>query len=116
MKPLSPPLHGAIDYLAVLIFATAPTVIGLTGWPALLSYALAIIHLLMTVLTDFPAGAIRIVPVILHNWVERLVGPVLVIIGVLPLPGEAPNARLFFAVMGVVIFTVERLTAYRAAT
>ena len=72
MKPLSPPLHGAIDYLAVLIFAAAPTVIGLTGWPALLSYALAIIHLLMTVLTDFPAGAIRIVPVILHNWVERL--------------------------------------------
>src|SRR5258707_11329372 len=106
MKPVSPPLHGAIDYLAVLIFAAAPTLIGLMGWPALLCYALAFIHLLMTVLTDFPAGAVKMVPVVLHNWVERLVGPALVLIGALPLPGGAPNARIFFAAMGLVIFPV----------
>ena len=34
MKPISPTIHGAIDYLAVVIFAVAPAAIGLSGWPA----------------------------------------------------------------------------------
>src|SRR5580704_1592260 len=78
MKPISLTVHGAIDYLAVVIFAGAPAIIGLSGWPAALSYALAGIHLLMTLLTDFPAGVIKVIPIVLHQWVERIVGPVLV--------------------------------------
>ncbi len=116
MKPISLTLHGAIDYLAVLIFAAAPAVIGLSGWPAVLSYALAGIHLLMTLLTDFPAGVIKLVAVTLHNWVERTVGPVLIILALVPLNGATQNARIFFGIMGVVILTVERLTAYRSIT
>jgi hypothetical protein len=57
MKPISLTAHGAVDYLAVVIFAVAPAVIGLSGRPAVLSYALAGIHLLMTLLTDFPAAS-----------------------------------------------------------
>ena len=114
MKPISLSLHGAIDYRAVLIFAAAPAVIGLSGWPAVLSYALAGVHLLMTLLTDFPAGVIKVVAVTLHNWVERTVGPVLIILAFVPLNGATQNARIFFGIMGVVIFTVERLTAYRS--
>jgi hypothetical protein len=116
MKPISLTLHGAIDYLAVLIFAAAPTVIGLSGWPAALSYALAGVHLLMTLLTDFPAGVIKLVLVALHNWVERIVGPVLIILAFVPLNGATQNARFFFGTMGVVILIVERLTAYRPIT
>ena len=85
MKPISLTLHGAIDYLAVVIFVVAPAVIGLSGWPAVLSYALAGIHLFMTLLTDFPAGAIKLVPVALHKWVERIVGPVLIIFAFVPM-------------------------------
>jgi hypothetical protein len=51
MKPISPTVHGAIDYLAVVIFAGVPAVIGLSGRSAALSYTLAGIHLLMTFLT-----------------------------------------------------------------
>ena len=80
MKPISLTVHGAIDYLAVVIFAVAPAAIGLSGWPAALSYALAGIHLLMTLLTDFPAGVIKVIPIFLHQWVELIVGPVLVIL------------------------------------
>ena len=64
MKPISLTLHGAIDYLAVLIFVVAPAVIGLSGWPAVLSYALAGIHLLMTLLTIS-----RLEP---SNWLRSL--------------------------------------------
>jgi hypothetical protein len=111
MKPISPTVHGAIDYLAVVIFAAAPAVIGLSGWPAALSYALAGVHLLMTLLTDFPAGVIKVIPIVLHQWVERIVGPVLVI---LALVSMTEAARAFFVAMGVIIFAVERLTAYRS--
>lgn len=116
MKPISLNLHGAIDYLAVLIFVAAPAVIGLSGWPAVLSYALAGIHLVMTLLTDFPAGALKLVAVALHKWVERIVGPVLIILAFLPLNGVTQNARIFFGIMGGVILAVERLTAHSSVT
>jgi hypothetical protein len=67
MKPISLTVHGAIDYIAVVIFAVAPAVIALSSWPAVLSYALAGIHLLMTLLTDFSAGVIKVIPITLHQ-------------------------------------------------
>jgi len=97
----------------IAIFAVAPAVIGLSGWPAALSYALAGIHLLMTLLTDFPAGVIKVIPIVLHQWVERIVGPVLIILAFVSMT-EA--ARAFFVAMGIIIFAVERLTAYRSTT
>jgi hypothetical protein len=75
MKPIPIALHGIIDYAAVVIFAAAPTALGLHEGPALLSYALAAVHLLMTLLTDFPAGVVRIVPLwmgVVILAVERL--------------------------------------------
>jgi hypothetical protein len=116
MKPISLTLHGAIDYLAVLIFAATPALIGLSGWPAMLSYALAGVHLLMTLLTDFPAGVVKVIPIVLHQWVERIVGPALIILAFIPLNGATQNARIFFGIMGVIILAVERLTAYRSIT
>lgn len=112
MKPISLTVHGVIDYLAVAIFALAPAMIGLSGWPAALSYALAGIHLLMTFLTNFPLGVIKVIPVTLHQWVERIVGPLLIILAFAVMTGT--NARVFFVAMGVIIFAVERLTAYRS--
>jgi hypothetical protein len=113
MKPISVTFHGVIDYVAVVIFAVAPAVIGLSGWPAVLSYALAGIHVVMTLLTDFPAGVIKVIPIALHQWVERIVGPVLIILAFVSMT-EA--ARAFFVAMGIIIFAVERLTAYRSTS
>jgi len=47
-------MHGILDYLTVAIFALAPGVVGLTGVASIVSYALAIIHLAMTVATKAP--------------------------------------------------------------
>src|SRR6202035_3097274 len=80
MKPISLTVHGVIDYLAVVILAVAPAVIGLSGWPAAPCCALAGTCLLMTLVTDFPAGVIKVIPISLHQWVERIVGPVLIIL------------------------------------
>jgi hypothetical protein len=38
---ISPTLHGYLDYLTVLLFLVAPTLIGLTGMARTVAYALA---------------------------------------------------------------------------
>jgi hypothetical protein len=114
MKIISSEAHAALDYLTVVIFALAPTVIGLSGVAAIISYVLAVVHLSMTLVTDMPFSLVKILPIRLHALVELVVGPVLVIGGLL-LEFPAP-ARTFFVVMGVIIFAVWLLSSYARST
>jgi hypothetical protein len=110
MKVISDTTHGILDYLTVAIFALAPSILGLTGFAALVSYALAAIHLVMTIFTNMPLGVFKIIPMRLHALVEMLVGPVLVLAAlVLPILGDK---REFFLVMGLVILAVWLLSSY----
>ena len=110
MKIISSEIHAALDYLTVVIFALAPTVIGLTGTSAIVCYGLAVVHLSMTLVTDMPFSLVKIVPIGLHAVVELVVGPVLVIGGLLL---EAPTpARMLFVAMGVIIFAVWLFSSY----
>lgn len=113
MKKISPTLHGYLDYVTVAIFLVAPSLIGLTGLAMIFSYALAGIHLAMTLVTDFPLGAIKLLPFTLHGWVERVVGPVLILLP-FGLGFDAP-ARSFYIVVGIIIVIVGALTDYRQA-
>jgi len=114
MKIISSEIHAALDYLTVIIFALAPTVIGLTGTAAIISYALAVVHLSMTLVTDMPFSLVKIVPIKLHALVELVVGPVLVIGGLLL---ELPTpARMFFVAMGIIILAVWLLSSYSEST
>ena len=112
MKVISDTAHGLLDYLTVAIFALAPSILGLSGFAALVSYALAAIHLVMTVLTDMPLGVFKIIPIRLHALVEMLVGPVLVV-AALVLPTLLGDKREFFLVMGLVILAVWLLSSYQ---
>lgn len=115
MKILSDTAHGILDYVTVVVFALAPSLLGLTGTAALISYALAVIHLAMTVLTDMPLGLIKVIPLKLHALVELVVGPVLVV-GALALPSLFAGGQAFFVVAGVVIFLVWLLSNYGLET
>ncbi|MCE9597672.1 MAG: hypothetical protein K8S54_06865 [Spirochaetia bacterium] len=114
MKILTPFLHGLLDYVTVVIFLVAPTALGLAGLAAVVSYALAGVHLLMTIVTNFRLGVIKLVPFTLHGWVERIVGPVLVILPFIL--GFENIARLFYIAMGVIIVIVGVLTNYANET
>jgi hypothetical protein len=110
MKIISSEVHVALDYLTVAIFALAPTLIGMSGTSEIISYVLAIVHLSMTLVTDMPFTPIKILPIRLHALVELVVGPVLLIGGLLL---ELPTpARTFFVAMGVIIFAVWLLSSY----
>ena len=112
MKIISIKHHGILDYITVLAFALIPTIFGLEGTPAYLSYALAAIHLLMTLLTAFPLGVAKLVPVKLHKLVETIVGPVLIIAPWVLGFSENLTARSVYIGMGVIIIAVGLLTDY----
>ena len=111
MKVISDTAHGALDYVTVGLFAIAPTFLGLSGSAALISYALAVIHLTMTAFTDMPLGLVKIIPFKLHSLVEMVVGPVLVI-GSLALPSLFKGGQAFFFIAGATIFAVWLLSSY----
>jgi hypothetical protein len=116
MKIITPKLHGIIDYVSVIGLALAPTLFGLQGIAATLAYALSGIHLLMTVLTAFPAGLVKVVPLKLHGMVEILVG---VSLAALPWALASTidlgaNGRMFYSVFGLVLIAVWFTTDYGA--
>ena len=114
MKILSDTTHGILDYVTVALFVLAPSLFGFTGTAAIISYALAGIHLAMTLLTNMPLGVIKIIPMKLHAFVEMLVGPVLVV-GALAFPALVADGRGFFIAVGIVIIAVWLLSHYGPA-
>jgi len=112
MKIISAKFHGCLDYLVVLIFLCAPNLLHLSMVPAVISYSLAGIHLLLTLLTDFPLGALKVVPLKWHGIIELIVGPVLVALPFFLGFGSEPAAQYFYVVNGIVILLVWSLTDY----
>ena len=110
MKIISPKPHGYLDLVTVGIFLVAPTLIGLTGIAAIIAYVLAGVHLVMTLVTDFPLGPAKVLPFKLHGWVERLVGPILILLPFVL--GFDATAQYFYIVMGIVIILVGLLSSY----
>ncbi len=113
MRFIDARIHGVLDIVTVVVFLVAPTVFGLGGSPAAIAYALAAVHLVMTLLTEFPMGIRKVIPFFIHGIVELVVGVVLVVLPTIE--GYAPGspARRFYTMIGAAILVVWALTAYR---
>ena len=113
MRILDARVHGLLDLAFVLIFLLAPLVYGLGGSPAAISYALAAVHLVLTLLTRYPMGLRKVIPFVAHGIIELLVGVFLVVLPTIA--GYAPGspARRFYTVIGAAILVIWILTDYR---
>lgn len=113
MRILNARIHGVIDFATVLVFLLAPMLVGLGGRPAAISYALAVVHLSITLMTRFPFGRWKTIPFFVHGIVELIVGAFLLILP--SFDGYSPGspARRFYLAMGAAILVVWALTAYR---
>jgi uncharacterized membrane protein YhaH (DUF805 family) len=114
MKVLTPRFHGYLDYVTVVIFLIAPILLGLEGLPAIISYFLAAIHLLMTILSDFSLGFAKLIPFKKHGWIETVVGPIVLLLPFIV--GLYETARIFYIAMGAIIIIVSLLTDYKQAS
>ncbi len=113
MKVITPRAHGYLDFLTVAIFLLAPTLLGLSQLPAMLAYILAVVHLIVTLTSDFPFGAFKLIPFTIHGWIERIVGPSLIALPFIAGFSNEEIARNFYIAIGLVIIVVGFLTDYQ---
>lgn len=87
-----------------------PILLGLNGAAALLSYALAAIHLLVTLSTKFPDTGHRPLSLRIHGFIELIVGVVLI---ALPwLAGWTDTARTYYVTVGVILLVIWAVSNY----
>jgi len=112
MKLINSGAHRVLDFVAVIVFAVAPFAFGLGGIPAAICWGLALVHLLVTLATRFPARASGAIAFVAHGVLELVVSIFLVasswIFGFAP----GSPARYFFVTAGAALFLVWLLTDY----
>jgi hypothetical protein len=115
MRVIGPLAHGIIDYAMVIILAVGPTVAGFRGKQALICYALAFVHFLLTIITRFPLGVSKTLPFAMHGAIEFVVSIMLISMPWLANARSAGvNSRNFFVAIGVMILIIWVLTDFRS--
>ncbi|KNC19042.1 hypothetical protein AC792_08695 [Arthrobacter sp. RIT-PI-e] len=113
-KPISPAMHGAIDYGFLATMLTAPSLLRL-GRRARIVFALfGITQGALNALTDQPLSIKRLVSFRLHGAIEKSSGPVYLLVPVLAGIPRAPRERAFWLIMGAILVTVYNLTDWNA--
>ncbi|TGE27239.1 hypothetical protein [Hymenobacter metallicola] len=74
MKILSPAAHGVIDISFITFVALAPVMFDLEPPIDTACFVLAGGYLLVTLLTDFRLGLLRLIPFPVHGWLDLLTG------------------------------------------
>jgi hypothetical protein len=109
-RPISPKLHGVLDYATVVTTLAAPRLLGFPDSATRACDALAGGYLGLSALTDYPLGLKRAIPFKAHGAAEIASG---VVLPALPwMLGFADHrpARTFFLGLTVVTAVVASLT------
>lgn len=112
-RAISPFIHGVLDYLTVILFAIGPGVAGFHGKQQVICYVLAAVHFLLTIVTRFPLGAVKIVGLPLHGAIELVVGVLLIVLPWVANFSAGVNSRNFFVCIGLLILIIWAMTDYR---
>lgn len=116
MKILSPVAHGVIDIAFITALTMAPIMFDLVPAVDTACYVMAGGYLIVTLITDFRFGVLRVLPYPIHGWLDLLTG-----LGLLVVPFlfgfEAGSAeRNLFWILGAVSVVAWFLTDWRAET
>jgi hypothetical protein len=74
LKPISPTVHGAMDYATVVGTVAAPTLLKMPNRAAGLAYGIATAILGLAAFTDFKPGLKRAVPLKAHGITDSALG------------------------------------------
>ena len=112
MKFISPRVHAFIDILVVIFLFASPTIFGFTGVLAMFTYVLGIIHLILTLLTDFSIGVVKVIPLFVHGVIEFVVGIALIALAY-TLFNNSPAGKLYYVIFGTVVLLTWLCTDYK---
>jgi hypothetical protein len=105
--------HGIIDYVFAILLAIGPSTMGFGGRQATWSYVFAAVLFAMSILTRYPLGAVKIVGLPIHGFIELLLA-VMLIVG--PWMGNFARgvlSRDFYLTVGILMFVLWFLTDFR---
>jgi hypothetical protein len=93
-------LHGWLDDVVVFVYLAGVIVLGLHGAAAAIAIAGAVVHFLLTRLTDYPQGTFKLIPFRVHAFIELGEG-LAVLAATFTVAGPQPVVvRWFLAAMG----------------
>jgi hypothetical protein len=105
--------HGIIDYAMVALLLAGPSVVHFGGKQATFCYMLGAVHLVLTLLTRFPLGVLKVVGFPLHGAIEFLAAVVILALPWIAAFAKGVLSRNFFVSIGVLLFLVWLMTDYR---
>ena|SRR5437762_5328758 len=106
--------HGIIDYATVILLALGPSVSGFRGKQALMCYALALVHFMLSIITRYPLGVSKSLPFPIHGAIEFVVAILLIILPWLANFSAGVHSRNFFLAIGMLVLIIWILTDYRS--
>ena len=112
MKKLSPEVHGILDYVTILLLLISPTLFRMHTVGSNFTYALAFVHLMLTLLTDFRAGVFKVIPLRIHGLIEITVAIGLVGIAILFKVSGDTVEFYFYLIFSVILFIVWAISEY----
>lgn len=78
MNILTSKSHGVLDYIFSIFLLASPTLFQMEGNLSTITYALGAAHLLITALTNFEVGLVKLIPFRIHGLIEIVVALALV--------------------------------------
>ena len=112
-KPISPKLHGVIDYLSVPLLLAAGPLFHFSGWPAQVTSTLAGVALVYSAFTRYPLGLVKMISFPMHGVIDFMFAAALLLSPfVFHFSNDSP-ARNFFIAMGIFSLIVIALTDFR---
>lgn len=89
-KVLNPTVHGVLDYVLALAFLLAPGLVGFGETAANLSTVIGVVYLGASLLTQYPLGAIKMIPFPVHGAIESILAASWI---VMPCSSASPAIR-----------------------
>ena len=115
MKFISTKIHGFIDLLVVVFLLASPSYFGFTGVLATFTYALAAVHLILTILTNYTVGIFKVIPLTIHGSIEFIVGIALIVLAYTLFKDNA-DGKLYYVILGTVVLLTWLVTDYKGVT
>ncbi|MCU1546835.1 MAG: hypothetical protein JWP30_1935 [Homoserinimonas sp.] len=114
-KPITPRVHGLIDYGFLLGNVAAPMMLGMSKTARILFASFGVIQGGLNAFTVQPYAVRKMVPFALHGLIEKGSSPVYALAPLLTGVAKEPKARAYWIAMGIALVAVYNLTDWEAA-
>ncbi len=115
MKIISSKTHAILDYATVIFLLASPSLFKMENLLSTFTYVLAGVHFLLTILTNFEFGLLKVIPFRIHGLIEIVVAIVLAAIAFWFNNNGSELGLYFYLLLAVVIVIVFILTNFRSA-